>query len=106
MTSRTVDGSRVTLADPSPMRRRWASATKVSRRSRFSGRARASATLVRSASADDGVAARSFRNLPSVQVIMARELIAYDVLVNDYVVFTQATLPSSAAKAATEEEGA
>lgn len=55
--------------------------------------------------ADDGIAARSFRNLPQVQVIMARELNAYDVLVNDFVVFTQATLPSSA-PAATEEEGA
>ena len=43
----------------------------------------------------DGVAARSFRNLPEVQVINSRELNAYDVLVNDYVVFTQANLPTS-----------
>lgn len=55
---------------------------------------------------DDAVAARSFRNLPQVQVILDRELNAYDVLVNDYVVFTQATLPSSAPAAATSEEGA
>src|SRR3954467_15316902 len=47
--------------------------------------------------ADDGIAARSFRNLPEVQVIMDRELNAYDVLVNDVVVFTQANLPSSTA---------
>jgi len=52
--------------------------------------------------ADDGVAARSFRNLPEVQVIMDRELNAYDVLVNDVVVFTQANLPSSAPAAAAE----
>ena len=45
----------------------------------------------------DAVAARSFRNLPEVQLIAARELNAYDVLVNDCVVFTTDTLPSSVA---------
>lgn len=45
---------------------------------------------------DDAVAARSLRNLPEVQLIVPGELNAYDVLVNDYVVFTQATLPTSA----------
>jgi large subunit ribosomal protein L4 len=53
--------------------------------------------------AADAVAARSFRNLPEVHVISVGELNAYDVLVNDYVVFTQATLPSST-PAASEEE--
>jgi large subunit ribosomal protein L4 len=53
---------------------------------------------------DDAVAARSFRNLPEVQVINSRELNAYDVLVNDYVVFTQANLPTSVPAAATAEE--
>ena len=52
---------------------------------------------------DDAVAARSFRNLPEVQLIVVGELNAYDVLVNDYIVFTQATLPSST-PAASEEE--
>ncbi len=47
-------------------------------------------------SRDDAVAARSFRNLPSVHVISVGELNAYDVLVSDVVVFTQATLPTSA----------
>ncbi len=47
---------------------------------------------------DDVNAARSFRNLPGVQIIEARELNAYDVLVNDYVVFTTETLPQSAEK--------
>ncbi len=51
---------------------------------------------------DDAVAARSLRNLPEVQLIVPGELNAYDVLVNDYVVFTQATLPTSA-PAASEE---
>lgn len=51
---------------------------------------------------DDVVAAKSFRNLPEVQVISAAELNAYDVLVNDHVVFTQACLPSSSAPAQTE----
>ena len=54
--------------------------------------------------ADDGLAARSFRNLPEVQVILDRELNAYDVLVNDVVVFTQATLPGSGPAAAPAEE--
>ena len=55
----------------------------------------------------DAVAARSFRNLPEVQLISVRELNAYDVLVNDVVVFTTDTLPSSApaAAAAPAEEG-
>ncbi len=54
----------------------------------------------------DAVAARSFRNLPEVHVISTGELNAYDVLVSDYVVFTQATLPTSApAPAASQEEG-
>ena len=52
----------------------------------------------------DGVAARSFRNLPEVQVINARELNAYDVLVNDYVVFTKDNLPSSVATGAAAAE--
>jgi large subunit ribosomal protein L4 len=44
--------------------------------------------------ADDANAAKSFRNLPEVQIIEVTELNAYDVLVNDYVVFTKATLPT------------
>lgn len=52
----------------------------------------------------DGIAARSFRNLPEVQIINSRELNAYDVLVNDVVVFTKENLPSTA-PAATEEDG-
>jgi large subunit ribosomal protein L4 len=55
----------------------------------------------------DGVAARSFRNLPEVQIINSRELNAYDVLVNDYVVFTKDNLPTSVpAEAAASEEDA
>ncbi len=38
-------------------------------------------------------AARSFGNLQEVQLIEAGELNAYDVLVNDYIVFTRATVP-------------
>jgi large subunit ribosomal protein L4 len=44
---------------------------------------------------DDVTAAKSFRNLPSVQVLRVSELNAYDILVNDWVVFTQATLPGT-----------
>ncbi|HWL46020.1 MAG TPA: 50S ribosomal protein L4 [Ilumatobacter sp.] len=45
---------------------------------------------------DDAVAALSFRNLPDVQLIAPGELNAYDVLVNEWVVFTEDVLPSSA----------
>jgi large subunit ribosomal protein L4 len=47
---------------------------------------------------DDEVAAKSFRNLPEVQLVLARELNAYDVLCNDWVVFTRATLPGATAE--------
>ncbi|MFM8266652.1 MAG: 50S ribosomal protein L4 [Ilumatobacteraceae bacterium] len=39
---------------------------------------------------------RSFLNLPDVQLIESAELNAYDVLCNDWVVFSKATLPSAA----------
>lgn len=44
---------------------------------------------------DDAVAARSFRNIPDVQLLLSTELNAYDILCNDWIVFTQATLPVS-----------
>jgi large subunit ribosomal protein L4 len=46
---------------------------------------------------DDETAAKSFRNLPEAQVLRASELNAYDVLCNDWVVFTRATLPGGGA---------
>ncbi|MHB1582451.1 MAG: 50S ribosomal protein L4 [Acidimicrobiales bacterium] len=45
--------------------------------------------------ADDEVAERSFGNLAHVQTVVAGELSAYDVLRNDWVVFTDATLPGA-----------
>ncbi len=42
---------------------------------------------------EDGLAERSFGNLPAVQTILVGELNAYDILINDWVVFTDATLP-------------
>ena len=47
---------------------------------------------------DEEVAAKSFRNLPDVHVLLNAELNAYDVLCCDYVVFTPETLPSTTAK--------
>lgn len=49
----------------------------------------------------DEVAAKSFANLQSARVLFVNELNAYDVLRNDWVVFTDATLPG-----ARSEEGA
>jgi large subunit ribosomal protein L4 len=45
-------------------------------------------------SREDAVAARSFRNLPGVKTIDEGELNAYDVIDCDWVLFTDATLPS------------
>lgn len=48
---------------------------------------------------------KSFRNLPEIHCLQARELNTYDVLVNDWIVFTSETLPGSDA-AASEEKAA
>lgn len=45
--------------------------------------------------AGDENAAMSFRNIPEVQLISMQELNAYDVLCNDHILFTSATLPSA-----------
>lgn len=45
----------------------------------------------------DQLAARSFRNIPNVQLVQRNELNAYDILCCDWLVFTQATLPGSEA---------
>lgn len=50
---------------------------------------------------------KSFLNLPEVQLIERAELNAYDILCNEYVVFSTATLPTGKpAAAATETETA
>ncbi|MBV8981293.1 MAG: 50S ribosomal protein L4 [Acidimicrobiia bacterium] len=49
---------------------------------------------------DDVTAAKSFRNLPDVQPIRASQLNAYDILRNDWIVFTRATLPGAGQAAA------
>jgi large subunit ribosomal protein L4 len=41
----------------------------------------------------DEAAYKSFRNLPAVQSMLASELNAYDILCNQWIVFTRATLP-------------
>jgi len=40
----------------------------------------------------DAMAALSFRNIPEVQIIQPGEMNAYDVLCNDWIVFTQSAL--------------
>lgn len=49
-------------------------------------------------SADDAATAKSFANVPHIQVCKVTELNAYDVIRNDWVLFTDATLPTAAAK--------
>ena len=46
---------------------------------------------------EEETAYKSFRNLPEVQVILTGELNAYDVLCNDWIVFTAANLPGGTA---------
>jgi large subunit ribosomal protein L4 len=56
---------------------------------------------------EDVAAWKSLRNLPDVHVLSTGELNAYDVLVSDWVVFTEASLPAtrgSAAAAVTEPD--
>jgi large subunit ribosomal protein L4 len=55
---------------------------------------------------DDGYADRSFGNLTDIQTIMITELNAYDILCNDWIVFTDATLPGGAAPEAGEKSTA
>lgn len=55
---------------------------------------------------DDVIAWKSFRNLPSVHVLEAGQLNAYDVLVADYVLFTKATLPDAGDEAPKRERAA
>lgn len=50
----------------------------------------------------DDVAARSFRNLPQVDVLDPSQLNAYDVLCSDWVVFTRSTLPGLVTETAPE----
>ena len=47
---------------------------------------------------------KSFRNLGDVHVLSPGELNAYDVLCSDWVVFTRATLPTTAGRATPEAE--
>jgi large subunit ribosomal protein L4 len=47
---------------------------------------------------DDAAAALSFRNLTEIQLIAPGELNAYDVLCNEYIVFTQSVLPTPTAE--------
>ncbi len=53
-------------------------------------------------SEDDIVADRSFGNLPDVQTLLVGELNAYDILVNDWIVFTDETLPAPEVVSAVE----
>jgi large subunit ribosomal protein L4 len=53
---------------------------------------------------EDSNAWLSFRNLPLVHLIAPGELNTYDVLMSDYVVFTQASLPTAAPAADHEQD--
>jgi large subunit ribosomal protein L4 len=52
-------------------------------------------------SPDDEVAAKSFRNIPRVHVLLASELNTYDILCADWLLFTRATLPGETSEAGT-----
>ena len=50
---------------------------------------------------DEEAAAKAFRNIPEVQLVLQSELNAYDVLCNKYILFSKKTLPTPKAKAET-----
>ncbi len=54
---------------------------------------------------DDAATALSFRNLPEIQLIAPGELNAYDVLCNDWIVFSTANLPSTESSERASSEG-
>ena len=45
---------------------------------------------------DDELAARSMRNLPEVTLLHAGQVTTYDVLVNDFIIYTRDSLPGAA----------
>ena len=45
---------------------------------------------------DDELAARSMRNLPEVTLLHAGQVTTYDVLVNDFIIYTRDSLPDAA----------
>ena len=47
---------------------------------------------------DEDAAAKAFRNLPNVQLVLQDELNAYDVLCNKFVLFSKKTLPTAKAE--------
>jgi large subunit ribosomal protein L4 len=55
---------------------------------------------------NDEEAYKSFRNLPEAQIVLDAELNAYDVLCNDWIVFTTDTLPGEVTVSEGESEGA
>ena len=52
---------------------------------------------------DDAAAALSFRNLQNVQLIAPGELNAYDVLCNDWLIFTKDVVPTGTPVSTSEE---
>src|SRR3984957_11382841 len=54
-------------------------------------------------SPDDDVTIKSFRNLPETQLLRVGELNAYDILVNDWIVFSRETLPGDSVEIETIE---
>ncbi len=80
----------------------WATPTTKGARAALDALGLDGRTLVVLARTDEG-AYRSFRNLPGIQLILATELNAYDILCNDWVVFTRETLPG---ETAVDQDGA
>ena len=62
----------------------------------------AEATKVVVVDRNDELVWKSMRNIPEVHLLASDQLNTYDVLVSDYVVFTEATLPGAAGSTETE----
>jgi large subunit ribosomal protein L4 len=82
-------GERVVVVDEWP----WSAPKTADARRALAALALQGKVLVVLDAERHGEAFLSFRNLPDVQLLLDGELNAYDVLCNDWVVFTRSTLP-------------
>jgi large subunit ribosomal protein L4 len=87
LSDRAADG-KVTVVDSWP----WATPSTREARSAIDALGLEGSVLVVLSRSDED-AYKSFRNLPGIQLMLVSELNAYDILCNDWIVFTRETLP-------------
>ena len=99
LSDRAIDG-RVVVIDAWP----WTEAKTRDAREALAALGLDGSVMVVLDRSEDEPAYLAFRNLPDAQVILSGELNAYDVLCNDWVVFTRTTLPGTTVEGPPPEE--